>query len=331
MSQADPALAESTRSLPRLLSSVANELAAVEKRLRKELSSRFPPVDEVVRHGYRLGGKRLRPALVLLAGKVTGALTPEHQVLATVVEMIHTATLVHDDILDEAELRRHEDTVNARWGNETSVLLGDFLFSHAFYLASTTGSAEACQTIGRATNIVCEGELRQTLAEGDFELSEADYLAIISAKTAELCACCCELGARQSGADQATIRRLASFGRNLGVAFQIADDLLDLLSDESATGKTTGADLAKRKMTLPLIHARDALVDGPRKTFVKLLQSPDIGRIRQQLQLLGSIDYANQMAADYARRAIADLESLEGNESLEALAGLAGFAAVRSA
>lgn len=331
MSQADHALASNRPKLPQLLSGVADELALVEERLQAELHSRYESVDSIVRHGYRLGGKRLRPALVLLAGKAAGELTDQHLVLATVAEMIHTATLVHDDVLDEADLRRHEQTVNARWGNETSVLLGDFLFSHSFYLASTTGSADACQTIGRATNTVCEGELRQTLAEGDFELPESDYLEIISAKTAELCACCCELGARQAGASPQAVERLASFGRNLGVAFQIADDLLDLMADEKATGKTTGADLAKRKMTLPLIHARDALVNGPRNNFVDLLATADLERIRAQLKVLGSIEYAQRKATEYAERAAADLADLGENDSLHALAGLASFAAVRSA
>ncbi|TWT37293.1 Octaprenyl-diphosphate synthase [Posidoniimonas corsicana] len=330
MSQADQTLAHGATDLRQLLSGIADDLAAVERRLQSELHSRVPQVDEVVRHGYRLGGKRLRPALVLLAGQAAGGLTDEHLVLSAVVEMIHTATLVHDDVLDEADLRRHEDTVNARWGNETSVLLGDFLFSHAFYLASTTGSAEACQTIGRATNTVCEGEMQQTLSEGDFDLSQDDYLAIITAKTAELCACCCELGARQAGADDATVERFASFGRNLGVAFQIADDLLDLMSDEEATGKTTGADLAKRKMTLPLIHARDALVNGPRANFVDLLATADVERIRAQVKLMGSLDYANRTAADYARRAAADLAELPDNPALQSLVGLANFAAARS-
>lgn len=334
MSHPDAALADTPPPLAEMLSGVADELTLVERRLQEELRSRHGRVDEVVRHGYRLGGKRLRPALLLLSGQATGRLSDEHVTLATVVEMIHTATLVHDDVLDEAALRRHADTVNARWGNETSVLLGDFLFSHAFYLASTTGSASACQVIGRATNIVCEGEMRQTLAEGDYGLSEADYLAIIEAKTAELCACCCELGARQAGADHQTIAHLASFGRNLGIAFQIADDLLDLIADETATGKTTGADLAKRKMTLPLIHARDTLVNGPRIAFEELLASvdaEDTERVRDQCRALGSIEYAHRVASEYARRAVADLKTLPPCAAVDTLAALARFSASRPA
>src|SRR5262249_5721018 len=162
------------------------ELRRVDIRLHEELRSDHPDADAVIRHGIRLAGKRLRPALLLLAGQAVGKLGDDHVTLAAVVEMIHTATLVHDDVLDEAALRRHIDTVNARWNNETSVLLGDFLFTHAFYLASTLESTYACRTIGRSTNIVCDGELRQTITSGDVTLSEDDYLAIVDAKTAEL-------------------------------------------------------------------------------------------------------------------------------------------------
>ena len=250
-------------------------------------------------------GKRLRPALLLLAGQAVGRLRDEHITLAAVVEMIHTATLVHDDVLDEAAIRRHDDTVNARWNNETSVLLGDFLFTHAFYLASTLESTYACRTIGRATNIVCDGELRQTITSGDVNLSEDDYLAIVEAKTAELCACCCELGAYYAGGDEETVARLAAFGRNLGIAFQIADDLLDLEGNESATGKSLGTDLAKRKMTLPLIHARDTLDPHERKKFLTALVAEPVRHRQALLAYLtrhDSLNYARSQAQLYADR-----------------------------
>ena len=239
----------------------------------------------MIRHGFRLGGKRLRPALLLLAGQAVGRSRDEHIMLAAVVEMIHTATLVHDDVLDEAAIRRHVDTVNARWNNETSVLLGDFLFTHAFYLASTLDSTYACRTIGRATNIVCDGELRQTITSGDVNLSEDDYLAIVEAKTAELCACAASWAPTTPAATKEPIARLAAFGRNLGIAFQIADDLLDLEGNESATGKSLGTDLAKRKMTLPLIHARDMLGPRERKTFLSALAADPAGRPRDPLPI----------------------------------------------
>src|SRR6478672_2492188 len=215
--------------LQMLYAPVVAELTEVEALLKAELRSDYPFVDELVRYGCLLGGKRLRPALLLLTAKaVGGRATRDHLTLAAVVEMIHTATLVHDDVLDEAQMRRHLATVNARWDNEASVLLGDFLFTHAFYLASTLDSALGCRLIGRATNIVCEGELRQKGSRGNFELSETEYFRIVEAKTAELTAVSCRLGALFSGADEATLQEMDGFGRDLGIAFQIADDLLDV-------------------------------------------------------------------------------------------------------
>ena len=296
-------------------------------------------MDEVVRHGYRLGGKRLRPALVLLAGQACGELTSDHELLGVVVEMIHTATLVHDDVLDEATLRRHVDTVNARWGNEKSVLLGDFLFSQAFYLAATVAGekfsgtgAVACQLIGRSTNRVCHGELRQTLAEGDLAISQGDYLEMIDGKTAELCACCCRLGALYAGADEGEADRLEAFGRNLGMAFQITDDLLDLLGDEQTTGKTAGADLAKQKMTLPLIYTRDSLVNGPRVTLEDWLQNPSPDsrqEIAKLVAAVGGITHARRMANQYVTKAIDALDDLEQTAAVGQLATLARFSTAR--
>ncbi len=184
-----------TLPLDEIYAPIAGELNEVEELLRQQMRSPFSFVDELVRYGCLLGGKRLRPALLLLSAKCAGSVTPNHIKLAAVIEMIHTATLVHDDVLDGAHVRRHLATVNARWDDQASLLLGDFLFSHAFYLASTTGSAAACELIGRATNIVCEGEIRQKGSRADYSLSEEEYLSILDAKTAELCACSCRLGA----------------------------------------------------------------------------------------------------------------------------------------
>ncbi len=224
-----------------------------------------------MRYGCLLGGKRLRPALLLLAAKACGQVNAQHLTLAAVVEMVHTATLVHDDVLDEASVRRHLATVNARWDNEASVLLGDFLFSHAFYLASTLESTLACQLIGRATNVVCEGEIRQKGSRGDFALDEATYFEILDAKTAALCACCCQLGAHFAGADESMTQRLTQFGRKLGIAFQIADDLLDVVGNETTVGKSLGTDLEKQKPTLPLIRALQIADDAQRASILAVL------------------------------------------------------------
>jgi len=219
-------------ALADLYAPVADEMAQVERLLLDELRSEFPEVDELVRYGCLLGGKRLRPALLLLAGQAAGGLQHSHIVLGAVVEMIHTATLVHDDILDNAMMRRHLATVNARWDNEASVLLGDYLFTHSFYLASTLETTLACRWIGKATNTVCEGELRQKAARGLTTLSEEQYLSIIGAKTAALCSCSTKLGAHFAGAERPLVEEMERFGHELGIAFQIADDLLDVVGSD---------------------------------------------------------------------------------------------------
>src|SRR5262245_54474641 len=277
MSQVRNPHADVRAALARRMAPIAGDLAEFERRLERALRHPDPFIDELARHSFRLGGKRLRPALLLLSAQAVGAVNDDHRTLAAVVEMIHTATLVHDDVLDEAQVRRHRDTVNARWSNQTSVLLGDYLFTHAFYLASTLDTTFGCRAIGEATNTVCEGELRQTAAAGDFWLARDAYLGIIEAKTAELCACCCRLGAHYAGASAATIEHLTSYGRNLGNAFQIVDDLLDLEGQEQVTGKSLGTDLAHRKMTLPLILLRDQLGPADATRLQALYEEPDQG------------------------------------------------------
>src|SRR5271168_4550426 len=212
-------VAESRRKLSDLYAPIARELAEAERIFQSELGSRFPFVQQLVEHCGDFQGKRLRPALVLLSGQACGGLSDSHPVLAAVVEMIHTATLVHDDILDEAVVRRHAATVNAEWGEETAVLLGDYLFTHAFHLAASLESTLACRWIGRATNLVCEGEMQQVHNRGNVDLSEAAYFKIIRGKTAELTAVSCRLGAQYAGADAATVDAMDNYGRDLGVAF----------------------------------------------------------------------------------------------------------------
>ena len=319
-------------SLATLLTPIRDDLDRVEEVLREELVSDDAHVNELVQHGCRLGGKRLRPALLLLAGKAIGELRPEHATLGAVVEMIHTATLIHDDVLDGALMRRRLDTVNRRYGNHASVLLGDFLFTHAFYLASTTGSTYACREIGRATNIVCEGELRQVGAAGKLTLSEGEYLSIVEAKTAELCACSALLGAHFAGADDEAARSLAHYGRALGIAFQIVDDLLDLLGDEADMGKSLGTDLDQLKLTLPLIRLRDRV--GPEKglALAEVLALPPAARraeVRKWLTHSDGIEYARQKALAYADRAQAALAEIPPGPVRDVLAELPRFVVER--
>lgn len=304
---------------------IAADLDEVERILAGVLKNKHPRVAEVVEHVNHYRGKRLRPMLLLLAARACGGVTTAHHVLAAVVEMIHTATLVHDDVLDGARVRRRVATVNAIWGVQTSVLLGDYLFTHAFHLASTLGDARACRLIGEATDRVCEGELCQVLQRGNLDLSEADYFDIIDGKTAELTACCCALGARYAGAQADVIERLGRFGRKAGLAFQIADDLLDLVGEEPATGKTLGTDLEQQKLTLPLIHLLGRASEGLAARARQLLAAEGNHKreaLRPLLAEAGSIHYARRRAEDLARQAreeLACLPASAGRSALEAV------------
>ncbi len=312
---------------------VSEELRQVETILKEELTSRYEGVDRVVKHGFRLGGKRLRPALVLLSGKAAGNVTPDHRTLAAAVELIHTATLVHDDVLDEAELRRHVDTVNARWNNETSILLGDYLLTRALCLAASTETTFACRLLGECSRAMCEGELRQVLGRGDFRLSEEDYLEIIEGKTGALCACCCEFGAYYGDAPPAVRTALTRYGLLLGVAFQIVDDLLDLLGEENTVGKSLGRDLEKRKLTLPLIHLFGKLEKGERRRF-ELIWNETEGDIRAFFQNArarrAAVEFARAKAESLIAEAKDRLRPLEDSPGKESLLALADFVLSRS-
>jgi octaprenyl-diphosphate synthase len=321
--------AEETRvRLASLFAPIAAELAESERIFAAELASRFPFVQRVVDHAVALRGKRLRPALVLLAAKACGRVERAHPVLAAVVEMIHAATLVHDDILDESEARRHAATVNAAWGNETAVLLGDYLFTHAFHLAATLETTLACRWIGRATNLVCEGEMMQVHNRGNLELDEATYLEIVRGKTAELTAVSCRLGAHYAGASPAVVERLEEYGRGLGVAFQIADDVLDLLGDEEVTGKTLGTDLEKQKLTLPLIRLLQVLspeVADRARRIVRDHRASARRELRPYLEESDAYCYAWSRAEEAAQRALGYLDGVAKGPAREALAQLARY------
>ena len=294
---------------------IRDDLRIVEEHLQTQLQNDAPMVDELLRYAGSMGGKRLRPALLILSARATGDLSAEHHVLAAVIEMIHLATLIHDDVLDDADVRRHVATVNARWDNQASVLLGDYLFTHAFYLASTTGSATACRIIGQATNAVCDGELRQVGNRSNFALSEDEYFHIIQSKTAALCACAGELGAHFAGANAFFANRMADYGRFLGTSFQIADDLLDLVGDQTKTGKSMGTDLEKHKPTLPLIHLLSQVSDEKAEVVRTLLADEDRAGDRCELlhawfQEYGCLQYARDKAVEFADLAARQLDGL---------------------
>ena len=312
---------------------ILEELTNVESILSVEMRSKHPFVDELVRYGCLLGGKRLRPALLLLTAKAVGQVCKEHYVLGAVVEMIHTATLVHDDVLDDADIRRHLATVNSRWDSESSILLGDFLFTHAFYLASTLDSTLACRLIGKSTNLVCEGEIRQKGSKAKFNIEEDEYTQIIDAKTAELCACSCQLGAQFTNASAVTVKKLERYGRYLGIAFQITDDLLDVVGSEVETGKSLGTDMKKQKPTLPLIRLLQVADKATREEVITLLELNNADHRSELLGLLEqheTLDYTRNKAQSYAQLAADQLDGLPESPALTSLQMLANFVVMRS-
>jgi octaprenyl-diphosphate synthase len=278
------------------------------------------------------GGKMLRPGMVLLAGECFGALTDEHIRVSAMMEMIHHATLLHDDVLDEGCQRRGIPTVNHLWGNESAVLLGDFLLSQVFRMAAELDSPVA-KVLAQTAAQVCEGELRQTMHRRDWQLNEAQYLAIITEKSASFFSGCCRLGAMLSQADEGQIESVARFGLLAGTAFQITDDLLDIAGDESHVGKTLQSDLAKDKPTLAVIHLLRTLEAARRAEVRALLESPDgTGHeLPALLERAGSLQYAREQAAEYVTRAIEALAEVPPSRAKEALIETARFMANRGA
>ena len=314
------------RSASSLFATIAHDLDQTETILRQSFDRSRPGVDRLFQHLNHYKGKRLRPALLLLTAQACGKINASHHLLAAVVEMIHTATLVHDDVLDSATVRRHVPTVNALWGNQASILLGDFLFTHAFHLSSTLDDVRACRIIGEATNRLCEGELHQVCKRGCLDLSEEDYFDIIDAKTAELTACACKLGALFADMTDDVADHLANYGRALGIAFQIADDLLDLVGEEKTAGKSLGTDLDQQKLTLPLIYLlQNAPSEQVARVRAILTAAGNHKReaLLPELHLAGAMEYTRRKAEAFAASALAELDCLPPSDARSVLEILA--------
>lgn len=311
-----------------LYAPVQPHLDDVVRFMDTELSSDLPMVNDLCEHVRGFRGKMLRPALVLLTADALGPVTDDHRVIAAVVEMVHLATLVHDDVLDESLIRRQKPTINQLRGNEAAVMLGDCLISHAFHLCASLESQHASRRIGATTNTVCEGELLQLHHRGNRSLDEKTYLQIVRRKTAALTAVSGELGAHFAGADQAVVSAMARFGDEAGLAFQIMDDVLDLVGSETEMGKTLGRDLELAKLTLPIIHALaadpmpiGALLDDP---------STDRTELAAALRQSGSIEYATEAAQRHTRRAIDQLRALPDSPARNSLEAMTEFIITRS-
>jgi octaprenyl-diphosphate synthase len=312
-------------ALGTLYEPIVADLEKVCRVFDDELFSELPFVNALCARVRQYRGKMLRPALLLLSAKACGKLTDEHLTLAAVVEMVHMATLVHDDVLDDADVRRKHTTVNRMEGNEAAILLGDYLISHAFHLCSSLDSQYASQLIGATTNTVCEGELQQVHRRGDDHLSVEEYLAIITSKTAALTGACCRLGAYHAGASPRVVDALEHYGLSVGIAFQITDDVLDIVGTEERMGKTLGRDLEKHKLTLPVIHClSEAPPELQRGLRVQLAGShPQRQELARYLEATDSIGYALRAARGHVEAAVAALRLLpqsDARDNLECMA-----------
>ena len=301
------------------LSQLAPLLAEVGKAFERQLASDLPPVNTLCRHVERYRGKMLRPTMVFLCGQAFGPVGERHVIVAATCEMIHMATLVHDDVLDEAEVRRKGHTVNHLRGNEVAVMLGDYLISNAFHLCSRAGDPVLNLRLGEVTNTLCEGELVQLSHREDLSLDERTYFEIVRRKTAVLIGACCELGAQLSGAPANAVAALRRFGEGIGVAFQIQDDLLDLEGRQDVVGKSLGRDLEKGKLTLPvIIHLAQASGEVRERT-IEAIRARDGAALLAELTASGSLAAARSRAVELVAAARTELRHVPAGVSRDAL------------
>jgi octaprenyl-diphosphate synthase len=307
----------------------AADMAEVDALIRTRLSSDVVLIQQIAEHIVAAGGKRRRPMLHLLAARAGGYDGIDHRQLAAVIEFIHTATLLHDDVVDESDLRRGRKTANALWGNAASVLVGDFLYSRSFQLMVELERLPVMRILADTTNAIAEGEVLQLLHIHNPDTDEAAYLRVVERKTAVLFAAATRLGAVLCDADPDTERALADYGLALGFAFQIADDVLDYTADAESLGKNLGDDLAEGKATLPVIHAMQH-GDGPTRARIRsAIETGDVGAmpdIVAAIRSCGSLDYSERRAREYADAAIVALAPLPDNDHVAALRALAHYA-----
>ncbi|MBY4677924.1 octaprenyl diphosphate synthase [Marinobacterium arenosum] len=309
------------------------QFEAVNDYIINHLGSNVPLVEKIGHYIVESGGKRLRPLLVLLAANAAGYQDRHHIPLAAVIEFIHTATLLHDDVVDESDLRRGNATANAKWGNAPSVLVGDFLYSRAFQIMVEIGNMEIMNVISNATNVIAEGEVLQLLNCKNPDTTEEQYLQVILGKTAMLFEAATESGALLADCNAEQREALRLYGRHLGIAFQLVDDVMDYLSNAEEMGKNVGDDLAEGKPTLPLIQAMKNADDDGRKLIRQAIRKGGLDDLQPVLEIVrqtGAIEYTQQMARSEAARAVEALDALPDSSFKATLAQLADLAVDRN-
>ncbi|HEX6209545.1 MAG TPA: polyprenyl synthetase family protein [Methylomirabilota bacterium] len=314
----------------RVAALVGEDLAAVEAEIRRELYSPVPLIQEMGGYIAGAGGKRLRPILLLLAARLAEYRGPRAVRLACVVELLHTATLIHDDVVDQAPLRRGHPSANAQWGDDASVLVGDHLYAKSFAMLVRDNDRGVMETLARATVSMTEAEVLQLQLKRSGLISEADYVRIITQKTASFISACCRIGGLLGAVPPAQIEALTRYGLDIGIAFQISDDALDFTADQARLGKAIGADLREGKRTLPLIAMLERVPTAEAEQVRaalrrRTLDAAEIEDIRRLVLEHEGVDYARARAQAFAQAAKADLEAFAPSEERETLALVADF------
>mgnify|MGYP001585130080 FL=1 len=308
---------------------VEQDFSAVNELIIENLYSKVGLVENIGHYIVDSGGKRLRPVVVLLSALANGYQGKQHLSVAAVIEFIHTATLLHDDVVDVSALRRGRETANQQWGNAPSVLVGDFLYSRAFQMLVDLGDMDIMRVIADATNVISEGEVQQMANAGNADINEQIYFEVIYRKTAKLFESAAQIGAIVASGDQ---QPMADYGKHLGMAFQTIDDVLDYQGDVSTIGKNVGDDLSEGKMTLPLIHARDHLDRNERDMICQAIETKSaehFSAILSAVQSCGSLDYAVEQAKNQVELAKKSLVGLPESQFKTVMAELADFSVSR--
>jgi len=315
---------------------VKDDFSAVNALIIQQLHSDVGLVENIGHYLVEAGGKRLRPLMVLLTANALAypqSGKTQHLDLAAIIEFIHTATLLHDDVVDMSSLRRGRPTANAQWGNAPSVLVGDFLYSRAFQMMVEIGSMEIMAILANTTNIISEGEVQQLVNARNPDVTEASYFTVIDKKTAILFAAACEVAAVLSSATPIQRRALHSYGHKVGIAFQLVDDALDYTGDAATLGKNVGDDLAEGKPTLPLIYAMRTGTPEQAGIIANAIRNGDASQLKSILaivQTTGAMDYTLEAAREHVRQAIAELQYLPDNTYTQAMRQVAEFSLARS-
>ena len=330
---APPAAVEAD-PLKDILQLIDKDFTAVNRLIAEQLKSPVALIEEIGRYIVESGGKRLRPALVLLASRCCNYQGSHHVILAAIIEFLHTATLLHDDVVDRSELRRGRVTANSLWGNAPSVLVGDFLYSRSFQLMTKLGDNDVLTILADATNLIAQGEVMQLSDIGNLNIDEARYMEVIRCKTALLFQAAAHSGAVLAGGGKDQVQALQNFGAQFGLAYQLVDDWLDYAGDADSMGKNVGDDLVEGKLTLPLIftlaQGAPAQADVVRESLI-MRSASNLEEVLEVVRACGALDYTRAAALRHSKRAIACLEGLPTNPHGDALKQLAEYAQNRLA